>query len=356
MANYSRVLELKTIYMEGSDVKDVQNKLRNLGFLTDTADGLYGPNTKTAVEKFQADAGISVTGKVNEAVWNRLFRNLYLQGTYMTGTDVRKMQARLNSLGYSVGTADGVFGPGTESAIISFQGYNGLARDGICGRNTWTKLFGSSALTKSSAQSILSKAKSINLLNGVSVSFTYFDVYSQPTIIGLSPYMTLKAKVSLTSEIGSGAIELPHTASGLESVVLAAKTKAAETGVEWGISNQKISDTIDKINYTIYATESIKHKVSVNSSGHFVVEVEYRKVIDSKTVYITMILTIVPGSSGPVARAQVPVADRSVSLSVPLISPGLAFIIALFALIFGALTKVRIASIAKEVVGYSYRA
>ena len=47
------------------------------------------------------------------------------------GTTVKKLQEFLE-----IG-ADGVFGPGTEQAVISFQKANGLVADGIVGPSTW---------------------------------------------------------------------------------------------------------------------------------------------------------------------------------------------------------------------------
>ncbi|WP_243129681.1 peptidoglycan-binding protein [Clostridium sp. HBUAS56017] len=35
-----------------------------------------------------------------------------------------------------------MFGGGTYSAVVQFQRDNGLANDGIVGRNTWSKLLG----------------------------------------------------------------------------------------------------------------------------------------------------------------------------------------------------------------------
>ena len=52
-----------------------------------------------------------------------------------SGEDVKKLQSKLG-LG-----ADGVFGPGTESAVKKWQSSNGLTADGIVGEGTWGKLF-----------------------------------------------------------------------------------------------------------------------------------------------------------------------------------------------------------------------
>lgn len=56
------------------------------------------------------------------------------------GEEVRKLQSDLASLGYYAGKIDGVFGPGTESAILAFQRDNKLAADGKAGPVTLGRL------------------------------------------------------------------------------------------------------------------------------------------------------------------------------------------------------------------------
>ena len=60
----------------------------------------------------------------------------------MTGADVRTLQAALNANGFNCGTADGVFGAATETALKRFQGRYKLGADGIAGQGTWGKLLG----------------------------------------------------------------------------------------------------------------------------------------------------------------------------------------------------------------------
>lgn len=58
------------------------------------------------------------------------------------GETVRAVQALLNGLGYSAGTADGLFGVNTAGAVKRFQASGGIAADGIVGRDTWHRLLG----------------------------------------------------------------------------------------------------------------------------------------------------------------------------------------------------------------------
>lgn len=60
------------------------------------------------------------------------------------GNTVKAMQTLLIGYGFYCGGygADGSFGPGTDSALRSYQKTKGLGVDGICGPKTWAKLLG----------------------------------------------------------------------------------------------------------------------------------------------------------------------------------------------------------------------
>jgi hypothetical protein len=51
------------------------------------------------------------------------------------GQQVKRLQEKLNALGEDL-IADGIFGPSTHTAVISFQSRNGLTPDGIVGSRT----------------------------------------------------------------------------------------------------------------------------------------------------------------------------------------------------------------------------
>ena len=58
------------------------------------------------------------------------------------GNITKLLQERLNTLGFNCGSADGIFGYNTQSAVKNFQRVKGLTVDGIVGKNTWKKLLG----------------------------------------------------------------------------------------------------------------------------------------------------------------------------------------------------------------------
>ncbi len=56
------------------------------------------------------------------------------------GEEVTAIQKRLFSLGYYAGNVDGIYGAKTKNAVIAFQRDNGLAVDGIAGKQTLAAL------------------------------------------------------------------------------------------------------------------------------------------------------------------------------------------------------------------------
>lgn len=63
------------------------------------------------------------------------------------GPEVKFLQERLQSLGYHIPSADGVYGGMTEAAVEEFQSNNGLASDGVVGYETWEALRSGSSQT-----------------------------------------------------------------------------------------------------------------------------------------------------------------------------------------------------------------
>lgn len=72
---FRRVLGVATPRMNGSDVLAVQNRLISLmrPARPGRGDGWFGPVTAATVRAFQQSNGLPVTGRVDQATWNRLF-------------------------------------------------------------------------------------------------------------------------------------------------------------------------------------------------------------------------------------------------------------------------------------------
>lgn len=56
---------------------------------------------------------------------------------YFHGNDVLELQKALGSLGFDVGSYDGIFGTSTERGLRRFQINMGLPSDGIAGSQTF---------------------------------------------------------------------------------------------------------------------------------------------------------------------------------------------------------------------------
>jgi peptidoglycan hydrolase-like protein with peptidoglycan-binding domain len=141
-ATSMRILKLGST---GAEVVALQNKLNSLGYPCGTADGDFGPKTKTAVIAFQRAKGLEADGIVGPLTWNALNSAGAPMVTLKKGSkgaDVKTLQTKLNSLGFNCGIADGDFGTKTYNAVIAFQRAKGLEADGIVGPLTWNALNG----------------------------------------------------------------------------------------------------------------------------------------------------------------------------------------------------------------------
>ncbi|MFD3973576.1 peptidoglycan-binding protein [Streptomyces cyaneofuscatus] len=126
----------------GPQVKAVQQLLNAQGYAAGTADGLFGPTTKSATQAFQRARSLTADGAVGPKTWTALLS----AGTTPalarggSGDAVKRLQRSLTAaLGTTV-NADGSFGPTTESAVRTYQTSRGLSVDGKVGPATWGAL------------------------------------------------------------------------------------------------------------------------------------------------------------------------------------------------------------------------
>lgn len=146
-----------------SDVKELQQKLKNKGYFTyGTTTNYYGSITTSAVKSFQRANGLSADGIAGPSTFNKLLgsgsssiSSSSLLRVGSTGPNVQSLQQQLKNKGYFKGTTTQYFGSITKNAVMAFQRANGLSVDGIAGPATLSKLKngGSSASTGGSSSS-----------------------------------------------------------------------------------------------------------------------------------------------------------------------------------------------------------
>ena len=158
----------------GTDVKKVQQRLKDLGYFTGTVDGKFGTGTIKALKAFQKKNGLTQDGVCGAQTRTVLFgtKPIYASATATptpTSTDstttttiteatdvvitsgsrgsaVLTLQKRLVELGYYTSRLDGVYLEDDIAAVRSFQKANSLTVDGKAGYQTQLLLYSSSAI------------------------------------------------------------------------------------------------------------------------------------------------------------------------------------------------------------------
>ncbi|MCI6291911.1 MAG: peptidoglycan-binding protein, partial [Clostridiales bacterium] len=150
--------EMKQIYAllqwgdTGDGVKNLQNRLAELGYYEGAADGVFSDDMVQAVKAFQAAAGEEETGVATVALQETAFSDgaplspsrvaeaqadaaaaevtlpSLMKGD--NGDEVKNLQSRLTELGFYSGEADGNYGGGTQDAVEAFQKALGVEQTG----------------------------------------------------------------------------------------------------------------------------------------------------------------------------------------------------------------------------------
>ncbi|MDZ7994888.1 MAG: peptidoglycan-binding protein [Nostoc sp. EfeVER01] len=130
-------------------VRELQVRLRQLGYLNADATGNVGPMTREAVIAFQRNNGLPVDGIANAQVLDSVRRvstgGIQQPGrNYLTvgdrGENVRVVQERLAQLGFSNANPDGLFNDYTRQSVVAFQQYSRINSTGNVDWQTWEAL------------------------------------------------------------------------------------------------------------------------------------------------------------------------------------------------------------------------
>ncbi|MBR4672821.1 MAG: peptidoglycan-binding protein [Bacilli bacterium] len=122
-------------------IQETLNKHYNTGLYVD---GIYGPATNKGLVKAlqmelntQFNAGLVIDGIFGPATKSKCISLRYGAEGWITWT----AQCELYCRGYYLKFLDGVYKDATINQVCNFQRNNGLDDDGICGKNTFEKLF-----------------------------------------------------------------------------------------------------------------------------------------------------------------------------------------------------------------------
>jgi peptidoglycan hydrolase-like protein with peptidoglycan-binding domain len=144
-----------------NSVQMVQEKLGSTGAYHGQVDGVWGPDSASALTNFQQTHGLQPTGEMNQATAVVLGLDpAALLGTTSAAAPapaapplpppvasttlsiaaVRNLQARLRQLGYYDGAIDGQWGPAAEGALTRFQQASGIQASGRINPQTVTAM------------------------------------------------------------------------------------------------------------------------------------------------------------------------------------------------------------------------
>ncbi len=105
-------------------VTTLQQDLAAAGYYTGAVDGVYGPQTVTAVEDLQKASGLPVTGAVDKATAAALDAKLQSLGgaaAQQSTATTAALQQTLKLAGFWDGPVDGVWTPALTEAVMAFQ-------------------------------------------------------------------------------------------------------------------------------------------------------------------------------------------------------------------------------------------
>jgi len=141
---------------QGEQVRELQYRLFQLAWWSETTTGEYDDATKTAVAGFQTKRGLKATGVVDATTWSRLLKmtetpthdQLYnvlkpgpaILATGSDGDDVRALQARLKQIDWYFGDVTGAYDAATVEAIKGFQAKRGIPVTGDVDQRTLARL------------------------------------------------------------------------------------------------------------------------------------------------------------------------------------------------------------------------
>ncbi|MFK3960873.1 peptidoglycan-binding protein [Guptibacillus hwajinpoensis] len=250
----------------GQEVTDLQSKLKAAGYYSYNVDGIYGQITQKAVQDFQKEKGLSVTGKADSTTISALANASSSSSKSsssssdisigMRGSAVTDLQSKLKSKGYYTYNVDGIFGQITKKAVQDFQKAKGLSQTGVADSKTLSALSESGNAAKpTSGLTIGSRGSAVTNLQQLLNDRGYYSY----NIDGIFGSITQKAVKEFQSIVG-----LQATGIADDKTIDALKSRS-----------QQETSTVLKVGSTGSAVTDLQNKLKragtfhVEATGYF---------------------------------------------------------------------------------------
>ncbi|MDL2235916.1 peptidoglycan-binding protein [Christensenellaceae bacterium OttesenSCG-928-L17] len=233
-----------TVGVKDTDVREIQVRLRALGYLDTKPTEYFGTDTEDAVKLFQTRNGLSADGMVGaqtrELLYSEDAKANYLERGAVSER-VRSAQKRLAKLGYYTGEADGKYGTGTEDAMRIFQQNHGLIADGYLGPQTEELLNSSSAqpyaiifgMSGSNVKKVQTRLKELNYMSSKDVD-GYFGSGTEAAVRSFQNRNSL----SVDGKVGAKTLAALNSSSAKK-----ASSSSSSSGSSSGSSSSGSSST-----------------------------------------------------------------------------------------------------------------
>ena len=169
-STYTRTQEDESIYSTlnlgdtNSDVMSLQQRLQDLGYLSNGVSGVFDAETQAAVKRFEQTYGVMQTGIATPSFQAKLYAadapaygseayDAAVVAQYTTlqrgavGSSVYALQQRLKELGYPIRDLTGVYDEETEAAVALFSEAYGLSGQTIAYIALQKELYADTAIT-----------------------------------------------------------------------------------------------------------------------------------------------------------------------------------------------------------------
>lgn len=116
---------------KGEAVKEIQQRLSELGFLNGSVDGIFGSGTEKAVKSFQTHRGMEATGIVDATTYDALFAEPDKEDTAYSFVGKISLKMNMDSATLWKSSKSAAFGAVVVMADIAAEKIDGVAFEGI---------------------------------------------------------------------------------------------------------------------------------------------------------------------------------------------------------------------------------